>query len=109
MSGLLNTTVTRLRPAMIIDAYGNTVPDWTAADTVAIPARVQQSAQQEDTADRDQQSATFVVFLPAGADVTGSDRLDWSGRTLELLGPPAQVDAYSRPHHVEARAREVIG
>jgi hypothetical protein len=106
---LLNTTVTRLRAPMVADAYGNLVPDWGNAARLELPARVQQASQQEDTLDRDQQTAIFVVFLPPGADVTGSDRLEWAGRTLELVGPPASVDAYSAVHHVEARAREVVG
>jgi head-tail adaptor len=106
---LLNTTVTRLRAPLAADGYGNVVPDWPNAARLDLPARVQQSSQQEDTLDRDQQTATFVVFLPPGADVNGSDRLEWAGRTLELAGPPASVDAYSAAHHVEARAREVVG
>jgi hypothetical protein len=106
---LLNSTVVRLRAPMAADAYGNLAPDWAAADRLPIRARVQQDSQQEDTLDRDQQTAVFTVFLPPGADVTGSDRLEWAGRTLELTGPPATVDGYSAPHHVEARAREVVG
>jgi head-tail adaptor len=109
VSALLNTTVTRLRAPLASDAYGNKVPDWAAADRLDLPARVQQASQQEDTRDRDQQTAQFLVFLPAGADVTGSDRLEWAGRTLELAGPPSPVDAYRAAHHVEARAREVLG
>lgn len=106
---LLNTTVTRMRAPLVPDAYGNLVPDWEHAARLELRARVQQASGQEDTLDRDQQVAVFVVFLPPGADVTGSDRLEWAGRTLELAGPPASVDAYSAVHHVEARAREVVG
>lgn len=109
MSGLLSDVVTRLRPPMVTDGYGNQVPDWAAAEALALPARVQQTSQSEDVADRDQQQAGYVVFLPAVADVTGSDRLDWHGRILELTGPPAAVAAYRTVHHVEARAREVTG
>lgn len=109
MNGLLNTTVVRLRPAAGTDEYGNEVPDWGAASRLDLRARVQQSSQQEDTADRDQQTAQFLVFLPAGADVAGSDRLEWGGRLLELVGPPAAMDGYGAAHHVEARAREAVG
>jgi len=109
MGGLLNTTVTRLRPGTATDAWGNQTPDWGAADRLDIPARVQQAAASEDTLDRDQQTGQFLIFLPAGADVAGSDRIEWAGRTLELVGPPAPMDAYTAAHHVEARAREVVG
>lgn len=109
MTGLLSDVVTRLRAPMGADGYGNQVPDWPNATRLDIAARVQQSSASEDTYDRDAQTAQFVVFLPAGADVTGSDRLDWHGRILELVGPPAALTAYSTAHHVEARAREVTG
>jgi hypothetical protein len=110
MSGLLSDTVTRLRAPTITDSYGNQLPDWDNALELSLSCRVQQQQANEDTADRDQQTATFLVFLPPGADVTGSDRLDWHGRLLELLGPPAPVGGYnSTAHHLEARAGEVIG
>lgn len=109
MNGLLNTTVVRVRPGTGADAYGNTVPDWTHPDLLELPARVQQDAWSEDTYDRDQQTARFVVFLPAGADVAGGDRLAWQGRTLEVSGPPAVRDGAAGAHHVECRAQEVVG
>ncbi|MGB8021745.1 MAG: head-tail adaptor protein [Candidatus Nanopelagicales bacterium] len=109
MIGLLSDTVTRLRAGTSTDAYGNTVPDWDTATSLTLSARVQQSSQGEDILDRDSQQAQFVVFLPAGSDVTGSDRLTWAGRTLELVGPPTPVGGYRAVHHIEARAREVVG
>lgn len=109
MIGLLTDSVTRLRAAVVTDAYGNQVTDWAHATSVSLSARVQQSSAGEDQLDRDSQLAQFVVFLPAGSDVTGSDRLTWAGRTLELVGPPTPVGGYRGVHHIEARAREVVG
>lgn len=109
MNGLLNATVTRVRARPGTDEWGNTVADWAAGDRVDLPARVQQASAGEDTYDRDQQEALFLVFLPPGADVTGHDRLEWAGRVLELVGPPAAVAGYRAVHHIEARAREVTG
>lgn len=107
--GLFNTRVTRLRPSWGTDEDGSLVPDWTAPGTLGAAARVQQITWSEDTADRDRQTARFMVWLPPGTDITGGDRLAWQGRTLEVDGPPAAVHGLRDPHHTEVRAHEVIG
>lgn len=108
-ASLLTHRVSRLRPGTTSDAYGNTAPDWSAPDRLDLPARVEPRSAGEDVIDRDQLTATHVVWVRPDADIDGRDRLEFAGRVLEVLGPPRHFDTPAGPHHIELQMREVEG
>jgi hypothetical protein len=88
-------TVTRLRPVLINDGHGNTVPDWSQPpDELAIPGcSVQPAATSEVLTSRDTIQDQWSVFTPRDADVLPTDRLRWIGQDYEVIGQPARWDS----------------
>jgi putative hemolysin len=90
------------------DDYGNPLAEY--AEPVAYPARLEQRAGDEVTADRDTQLADWVLFLPPDAVVDGYARVvDGYGRAFEVVGPPAVQHTPRGAHHIEARLRHIEG
>lgn len=108
---LLTTPVTILRAQRVADRYGRDTLDWTAPDRVDTTGYLHQESGLEKTADRDTQSAQAVLYLPAGTDVTGRDRVEVAGHTWGITGPPDRVipPGSSVEHHVEVSLRYVEG
>lgn len=60
----------------------------------------------EDTANRDQESEQWNLYLPAGTALGHQDRVVVGDVTLEVIGGGRPcVDFSGRPHHVEAVLR----
>lgn len=83
-------TVTVVRAGLADDGYGNQVPDWsnptrTPYDGCAVG---QGSRGSEVTDDRNAVVSDLVVFMPSGADVMATDRLEVRGRAYEVVGEP---------------------
>ena len=56
--------------------------------TTAVRCWLTQANAGESTRDTNQQTEDMVVYLPAGTEVAGRDRLTIDGATYELQGPP---------------------
>lgn len=67
------------------DAY-NVPTEETTTSTVR--CWLTQANASESTRDANLQAEDLVVYLPAGTEVTGRDRLAIDGATYELQGPP---------------------
>jgi hypothetical protein len=90
-----------------VDGYGN--PALELGATEEVPCNLQPKGTTEDTANQDQQSASWNLYLPAGVELGGSDRVVVGGLTLEAIGAGRPVgDFAGRPHHVEATLRRVV-
>jgi hypothetical protein len=108
--GLLTQPLTvQHRSATSKDEYGNDV--ITTTSTVGINGYVEQTDAQEVTVDRETYQTDWLVVLPAGTPVDGSDRIVHGDRTFEVVGRPHEVwNPRTRSvHHIKARAREVVG
>ena len=90
-------TVAVVRAGLVDDGYGNQVRDWSMSTStpyggcaVAQGTRGSQGVQgSEDlTGDRNVIVSDLVVFMPTGADVTATDRLEVRARTYEVVGEP---------------------
>jgi hypothetical protein len=103
--------VTLVRAGTAESRYGDDVKDWTDAERTASKGWVAQRARTEDVDSREAQVHDYVVYLPAGTDVTGLDRVEWDDRTFEVVGPPNQAWSPLRrgEHHVELDVRLVEG
>jgi hypothetical protein len=96
-------------PAATVDAYGNTVDDWATATTVDTVGWVAQPGNDEDTADRDQQTRLWKLFAPDDTVITGHDRVTWQTLTFEVVGPPFRSWTPRGEHHIEADLKLVEG
>ena len=83
-------TVTVVRAGLVDDGYGNQVPDWSTATSTPYEgcAVGQGSRGGEVLADRNVVLSDLVVFMPPGADVVATDRLEIRGRAYEVVGEP---------------------
>ncbi|MCG5460845.1 hypothetical protein MED01_004271 [Micromonospora sp. MED01] len=83
-------TVTVLRAGLVDDGYGNQVRDWSAAtSTPYAGCAVAQNGRDESlTGDRNAIASDLIVFMPSGAGVLATDRLEIRGRSYEVVGEP---------------------
>lgn len=83
-------TVTVLRSGLTDDGYGNQVRDWASATSTPYEgcAVAQGKRGSEILADRNAVLSDLVVFMPSGADVEATDRLEVRGRAYEVVGEP---------------------
>ncbi len=90
------------------DKYGNEIP-YTSS-TVTVQGHIEQTSEQEITLDRETYISEWRIFLPAGTEIDGKDRVIVDGQTFEIIGPPAHP---WRPgtgeHHVLCQARAITG
>ncbi|MFC5992946.1 hypothetical protein ACFQE5_01825 [Pseudonocardia hispaniensis] len=109
-------TVTVVRPARTVDRYRNEVLDWGPAATrvqvarVAVLPAVQAEA---ETAVRDTVTTGWRLYSQPGTDldIRASDRIEWAGYTLSVVGEPARWPdpITGRVHHVDCALQEVTG
>lgn len=84
-------SVSVLRAGLVDDGYGNQVSDWsTATSTPYDGCAVAQGTRGGEVlaGDRDAVVSDLVVFMPPGADVVATDRLEVRGRAYEVVGEP---------------------
>lgn len=105
-------TITVLRAPLVSDRYGSQIRDWTAATrTDAVGVSIQPAANTEDIRDREQLVDTWTLFTPRGVDLDllATDRVEWGGLTLQVVGSPSRWSVGGAIHHVEATLQEVTG
>lgn len=109
MNHLLVRDVTIVHPGSTTDRYSNTVANWdTATRTIASGWLAQRDAT-EVLDGRDALVTTLVLFLDAGTDITGRDRVDVDGITYEVVGNPLLAWTPRGAHHLEVVLRTVEG
>lgn len=106
---LLTGQATIVRPGTTTDEYNNQVPDWATATRSTWPARLEQLAGREVTADQQTQLADWILYLPPDAQVEGTDRVEHDGKTFEVVGPPNEATTPRRTSHLEVSLRHVQG
>lgn len=83
-------TVTRQRPTVGSDGYGDPFTDWTTPTTATLIARgVEPVSSSEDNDGRQAVITGFRVYLAPGSDVRAGDRLVLRGTTYDVDGQPA--------------------
>lgn len=111
MSIITGDTVTVVRAPLAGDRYGGQIRDWAAATrTDVVGVSIQPAASTEDVRDREQLVSTYTLFTPRGADLDllATDRVEWGGLTLQVVGSPNRW-SLAGVHHVEATLQEVTG
>ena len=89
------------------DEYGNPVLEEVGTEEVRCNLQPQWS--RENTANQDQQSESFNLYLPAGVALSGHDRVSVGGVQHEVFGTGMDWSDFAGvPHHVEATLRRVV-
>ncbi|WP_431784329.1 hypothetical protein [Streptomyces chumphonensis] len=97
------------------DRYGNEIEDWTTPARQSARAWMQQQTRAEETDQRNAQIGEWTLICnPVDADgdpltITGASRVEWSGTTFEVAGPPGPAWSPAALHHYEIRLRTVEG
>lgn len=109
-------TITVVRAPVIRDRWDNDTADWAAATrTVVVDVLVLPSSQIEDAAGNRIAVATgWRLYSAPGVDVDlrASDRVEWQGLSLEVIGEVGRWPHPLRPatiHHIEAELRRMEG
>lgn len=92
------------------DRYGNAEADWSAAQRTSVSGWLAPRGADEVGGTRE--TADFMLFLGASADLDSGDRVEIDGRSFEVTGPPTQAWRATVPaqlHHLEAPLRWVEG
>lgn len=104
---MFNQTAVRVRAGTKVDRGGNTVPDWSNPDRLAVTGlNVQPTSQSEDV--DEQRSAAITGYRVQSVegtapDIKSTDRIEWAGQIFEVDGevaawPGLFTDAV---HHIE--------
>lgn len=111
VTALMVHDVTLVRAGSATGRYGDAVPDWATATSTAVKGWVSQQSRSEVLDGREAQVSAWVLYLPAGTDVTGADRVEWEGLTFTVDGPvlPAWNPRTNSVHHLELSLRLVEG
>ncbi len=106
LARLLADVVTIVRPVLSDrDAYHNPVEGSEAR--WASPARIVERSGEEPAPGEGTEVSGWTLVVPAGADLEGSDRVEWGGRVFEVVGPPVRARSPRGEHHLEAKLRLV--
>lgn len=107
---LLPHQVTIVRPAIGADSYGNQTYDYAGGATrTTVAGWMQQDRRTEPRSDGREPLDQDWLLVTNHTDVQGRDRVEWSGPTMEVEGPPEPVYTPAGAHHVEATLRVVSG
>lgn len=86
-------TVTRLRAAVVVDAYGDETRDWAAAERVTVAGCAMAPTVEPEfhQAGRDGVEVGWTLYAPFDADVTAYDRIEHPTYGLfEVDGDPGK-------------------
>lgn len=113
MSVLAVETVTVLRAPLVGNRYGGHVRDWTTPSRTDVDGvSIQPTVSTEDVRDRELLVNTYTLFTSRGRDIDllATDRVEWNGTVLQVVGDPNRWPAPGGGvHHVEATLRAVTG
>lgn len=92
-------TIERATPSTD-DDFGNPTLTW-ASHLAGVPATVQPVDSAEQLGSRDEIVTRYRMHCAPDVDVTGTDRVVWRDRTLQVDGDVEQHSRRGAPHHLE--------
>lgn len=92
-----------------VDEYNDSAPEY--GDAVEVLGYFEQTAEDEDTQDRETSASDGLLVLPADSSLTYKDRVRVAGTTYEVDGTVNEVWNPRRQivNHIEARLRRIEG
>lgn len=93
--------------ASTTNEYGDTV--YVDAAAIQSNAWVQPIAATEEEITRDTRVTRFHILVPPATVVTATSKIQWEGKTLQVLGEPLPYYNRNGVHHLEFDAVEYLG
>lgn len=109
LTSLLVHDVTILTAPTTTNRYNDAEKDWDNATSAAVKGWVSQRTQLEDHDQREAQVSDWILYVDSGVTITGANRVQWSGITFEVDGPPNPAWTPRGEHHLEVPLRVVTG
>lgn len=113
---MFNDFVTVVRAAVVRDRWDNDTFDWSGATRSVVPGVVVMPTSQIEDAvgNRVAVNTGWRLYSAPGTDVDvlPTDRVEWNGMSLEVIGEVARYPHPIRPgsvHHVEIELRKMTG
>lgn len=94
--------VTIVRAGEIDNGYGGIGVDWDAAERTDVLGWLNSVTSTEVLDGRDTLISNWKLYVPAGTDITGRDRVEVDGATYLVVGKPSTASTPRGTHHVEA-------
>ena len=91
-----------LRPSMVLE-WGQEVPSWEDVTEIEVPGCTDYALSGVETVQGvDVVAGTRQMFMPAGTDVRGTDRIKHLGHVWEIIGAPSpQLSPTGELSHIE--------
>lgn len=89
------------------DTYGADI--YGESPGVVVPAALDVRDATEEEISRDTRVQRYRVTVAPDAVLGGIDRIEWRGRSLEVIGEPQPETLRGSVHHIEFDVREVRG
>lgn len=86
-----------------VDRYGNPLDDEDAGTVVKAmvnPIGAGRGRNEEFEIDRDTRISRYVAIVEPGVSVTATSRVEWNGKSYEIVGEP-QLFSGRGDHHLE--------
>lgn len=94
-------------PKGAADAEGNWTPG--AGTSTTSPCRLQDGESTEIFEGTDRIVADALLFLPAGAAITGRSEVTVDAKRYQVVGRPAELRTPRGLHHIEVHLRRIDG
>lgn len=101
--------VTIIRAGAGDNGYGGNALDWDNPDRTDVLGWLTDTSTTELTDARDALVSQWKLFLPAGTEIGGRDRVEAKGLTFEVIGIPSSAGTPHGEHHIEALLSLVTG
>lgn len=103
--------VTLVEPATTVNAYGDTVVDWSLPPLATIHETgwFTRTSTEEMAQGREAITDVYELTLPATSAITASMRVVFYGSLYEIRGSIERAESPEDTHHLVARLRRVEG
>lgn len=110
-------TVVVVRAPLVTDSRDNTQyrnwenPTRTTVNGCGVePFPLAEKLNFEENRGREFARSAVRIYMPPGTDVVATDRLEWDGKTFQVLGHPGKWSRFNgREHHVAVIAQQREG
>ena len=109
LAALLVRTVTIHHAGTRVDAYGDTIVDWSTSTDVTAPGWLAYTSGIEILDGRAATSTTMSLSLPAGTTIDAADRVTIDGTTYDITAEPMSAWTPRGEHHIEINLAVVNG
>jgi hypothetical protein len=104
---LLNRSLSLIQPAVVVDPYGDSSPDYAAeaATFTGITGRLDQASTRETNDETRDLALSDLILYTNATGIAAADLISDGTTFYDVVGHPARVDTPRGQHHFEVRLR----